>query len=61
MAKRISRAAKAQLKRQERALRMKPKGESKYAKKVKARRRLAAELGLPDMPYPILHLYHNEE
>jgi len=31
-------------------------GQSKYALKVKARKNLANELGLPDMPYPILLL-----
>jgi hypothetical protein len=41
---------------------VKPKGKSKYAKKVAARRRLAEKLGLPaSTTYPILRLPEPEE
>jgi hypothetical protein len=39
----------------------KGKGTSKYAQKVSRRRKTAAKLGLPDLPFPVLNSTEKEE
>lgn len=51
----------ARKKKIRRSMKEKPEGQSKYARKIRRRKRICRELEIPDTPFPVLWAQENND